>query len=103
MLRPEAGGAHHDAEVRCAVHIGRPAMDDMLTDAFGPILREGGQEVEVAVRLTSTLAALHANLPGAQAAVTHWARRHAARVADTLTDPMDLATFRQAYARWWPA
>ncbi|RSU49600.1 DUF2254 domain-containing protein [Sphingomonas sp. S-NIH.Pt15_0812] len=103
MLRPEAGGAHHDAEVGCAVHIGRPAMDDMLTDAFGPILREGGQEVEVAVRLTGTLAALHANLPGAQAAVTHWACRHAARVADTLTDPMDLATFRQAYARWWPA
>ena len=103
MLRLEGADAEREAAPTCAVHIGRPTIEDMLTDAFGPILREGGQEVEVAVRLTGTMAALHANLPDARGAVAHWARRHAERVADTLTDPADRATFRQAYARWWPA
>jgi uncharacterized membrane protein len=85
------------------VHIGRPTMDDMLTDAFGPILREGVQEVEISLRLTATLAALHANLPDARAAIERWAHRHAKRVTTTITDPDDLTAFDTAYRKLWRA
>ncbi|MFC3579917.1 DUF2254 domain-containing protein [Sphingomonas hylomeconis] len=88
---------------RQRVHIGRPSIEDMLADAFAPILREGGKEVEVSLRLTATLAAMHANLPSMRAPIDHWAARHAARVAATMEDPADLATFERAYARLWPA
>ena len=85
------------------VHIGRPTMDDMLTDAFGPILREGVQEIEVSLRLTATLAALHANLTNAQAGIERWAHRHAKRVTTTITDPDDLTAFNTAYRKLWRA
>ena len=101
-LRP--GSASVDDEVETyPVHIGRPTMDDMLTDAFGPILREGVQEVEVSLRLTATLAALHANLPGSHATIESWAHRHAKRVAMTMADPDDLTTFDTAYRKLWRA
>ena len=101
-LRP--GSASVDDEVETyPVHIGRPTMDDMLTDAFGPILREGVQEIEVSLRLTATLAALHASLPGSHAAIESWAHRHAKRVATTMADPDDLTTFDTAYRKLWRA
>jgi uncharacterized membrane protein len=78
-------------------------MADMLTDAFGPILREGVQEVEVSLRLTATLAALHANLPDARVAIERWAHRHAKRVTTTITDPDDLTAFDTAYRKLWRA
>lgn len=85
------------------VHIPRPAIDDMLADAFAPILREGGTEIEVAVRLTKTLAALHAGLPDARASIAAWAARHAERVAATIEDPHDVRTFRRTYDGLWPS
>jgi uncharacterized membrane protein len=85
------------------VHIGQPSIDDMLTDAFGPILREGGKEVEVSLRLTNTLAAMHANLPAMRGPIERWAARHAKRVGETMEDPDDRAIFARAYARLWPA
>ena len=101
-LRP--GSASVDDEVETyPVHIGRPTMDDMLTDAFGPILREGVQEIEVSLRLTATLAALHASLPGSHAAIESWAHRHAKRVATTMADADDLTTFDTAYRKLWRA
>ena len=78
-------------------------MDDMLADAFGPILREGLQEIEVSLRLTATLAALHTNLPHSQAAIESWAHRHARRVASTMPDPDDLRAFDTAYRKLWRA
>jgi hypothetical protein len=75
----------------------------MLTDAFGPVLREGGKEVEVSLRLTNTLAAMHANLPGMRRPIEGWAARHATRVGETMEDPADLAVFEQAYRQLWPA
>lgn len=84
------------------VYLGRPSIDDMLTDAFGPILREGGVEVEVSLRLTSTLAAMHANLPQMRGPIERWAARHAKRVGETMDDPDDLAVFVRTYARLWP-
>ncbi len=85
------------------VHIGQPTMEDMLGDAFGPILREGIAEVEVSLRLTATLAAMHASLPAARREIEHWANRHAKRVATTMEDPDDLTAFNDAYLRHWPA
>jgi len=85
------------------VHIGSPTMDDMLAEAFGPILREGLHEIEVSLRLTATLAALHANLTDSQAAIGHWAHRHAKRVTTTITDPDDLTAFDTAYRKLWRA
>ena len=101
-LRPSASRLNDKVETH-PVHIGRPTMDDMLTDAFGPILREGVQEVEVSLRLTATLAALHANLPDARAAIERWAHRHAKQVTTTITDPDDLTAFDTAYRKLWRA
>jgi len=85
------------------VFVGRPSIDDMLTDAFGPILRMGGNEIEVSLRLTGTLYAMHANLPEIRAPIESWAIRHAARVRETMADAEDLVVFDKAYARLWPA
>ena len=101
-LRPGAANVEGTVETH-PVHIGKPTMDDMLTDAFGPILREGVQEVEVSLRLTATLAALHANLPGSHATIESWAHRHAKRVATTMADPDDLTAFDTAYRKLWRA
>lgn len=91
-----------DRQAHGRVHIGRPSIADMLTDAFGPILREGGREIEVSLRLTNTLAAMRANLPAMSAPIEGWARRHARRLARTMKDHDDLAAFEQTYARLWP-
>jgi len=101
-LRPGAAGVDDGVEP-LRVHIGRPTMDEMLTDAFGPILREGLQEIEVSLRLTATLAALHANLPDSQTAIESWAHRHAKRVATTIADPDDRTAFHTAYRKLWRA
>ena len=101
-LRPGAANVEDTVETH-PVHIGKPTMDDMLTDAFGPILREGVQEIEVSLRLTATLAALHANLPDSHAAIESWAHRHAKRVATTMADPDDLTAFDTAYRKLWRA
>ena len=85
------------------VYLGRPSLDDMLTDAFGPILREGGKEVEVSLRLTNTLAAMHANLPLMRKPIESWAARHAKRVGETMEDPDDIVVFEQTYRQLWPA
>lgn len=102
-LRPGAIEAESGDAPACAVHIGGPTIEDMLADAFGPILRDGGAAVEVMVRLTSTLAAMHANLPDERAAIADWSRRVADHVAGALDDPADRASFTHAHARWWPA
>lgn len=84
------------------VYLGQPSIDDMLTDAFGPILREGGKEVEVSLRLTNTLSAMHANLPVMRGPIESWAARHAKRVVEMMDDPDDLTVFEETYARLWP-
>jgi uncharacterized membrane protein len=99
-LRPDPDAVRNISKT-VPVHLGRPELADMLADAFGPILREGGNEVEVALRLTSTLAAMHANLPQMRAEIAGWARRHNRQVATTLSDPDDLAVFVQAYDKLW--
>ncbi len=99
--RPTDGRLEDEAGHR--VYLRRPSLDDMLTDAFGPILREGGKEVEVSLRLTSTLSAMQANLPAMSEPIERWAARHAKRVGETIADPDDLAVFERRYAQLWPA
>jgi uncharacterized membrane protein len=102
-LRSQSPRDGDDEDHAHRVYVGQPSIADMLTDAFGPILREGGKEVEVSLRLTSTLSAMRANLPSMREAIERWAARHARRVRETMDDPDDLAEFERAYARLWPA
>jgi len=92
-----------DHAARPPVHVARTTIDDMLTDAFRPILREGGGETEVTMRLTGTLAALHAALPGARPSIRRLADQCAARARRTMEDADDLAAFEASHARGWPA
>ena len=102
-LRSQPTNASGENTGRHRVYLGRPSLDDMLTDAFGPILREGGKEVEVSLRLTNTLAAMHANQPLMRKPIESWAARHAKRVGETMEDPDDIVVFEQTYRRLWPA
>lgn len=102
-LGSQPTNAGDDDNEQHGVYLGRPSIDDMLTDAFGPVLREGGKEVEVSLRLTNTLAAMHANLPVMRRPIEGWAARHAQRVGETMEDPADLAVFEQDYRQLWPA
>lgn len=101
-LRSQPANDAKAEDRRHRVFVGQPSIVDMLTDAFGPILREGGNEIEVSLRLTGTLAAMHANLPAIRGPIENWAVRHAKRVRETMEDADDLAVFEQAYARLWP-
>ncbi|WP_288580346.1 DUF2254 domain-containing protein [uncultured Methylobacterium sp.] len=84
---------------RPPVHVPRPSLDDMLTDAFRPMIREGLGEIEVTIRLAKTLAALRDARPYATPAVDRVALRldQAARAA--ITDPADLADYEAARGR----
>lgn len=86
---------------RPAVHLPRPTVEEMLTDAFRPILREGIKETEVTIRLTNTLAALHAALPDARTPIRALADRCAARARRSMDDPDDLAAFDAAHRDFW--
>lgn len=95
--------SHLPAEVRPPVrhprvHVPRPAIDDMLDDAFLPIVREGVGEGEVALRALTVLAALRATLPHADASLRRLAARLRANVARVQGDEDEKARFAAAYA-----
>ena len=100
-LPPDEPGPAERAE-RPRVHLPRLTIDDMLADAFRPILRDGGSQTEVANRLTSTLAALSTALPSARGAISVLARNCHERARRLIEDPDDLAAFEEAHARVWP-
>lgn len=85
------------------VYLPRPSVEEMLTDAFRPILREGGQEAEVTIRLTVTLAALDAALPAAQPDIRALAVHCLDRARRMMDDPDDLAAFEAAHRQHWGA
>ena len=101
QLRSEQDSLQEHAD-RPSVHVIRPSFDDMLNDAFRPILRDGGSTVEVMMRLTGTLAALHAGLPQVRTDIRGLARAGAARTRRMIDDPEDLAAFETAYRAQWP-
>ena len=83
------------------VYLTRPAVEEMLTDAFRPILREGSQEAEVTIRLTVTLAALHAALPAARRDIRALADHCLERARRIMDDADDLAAFEAAHRGHW--
>ena len=98
LPRHDLGKDHSD---RPSVHVIRPTFDDMLNDAFRPILRDGGSTVEVMMRLTGTLAAVHAGLPGVRVDIRRMATASADRTRRLIDDPEDLAAFETAYRAHW--
>jgi uncharacterized membrane protein len=94
-LPPDEPDGEELAE-RPPVHVPRPTLDDMLTDAFRPLIREGIAEIEVTIRLAKTLAALGAARPYAAPSVARVAARldRAARAA--IPDAADLADYEAA-------
>ncbi len=85
------------------VHVARPSIEDFIGDAFEPILREGVAEVEVSIRLSKTLAALHQALPQARSATAAYARRLQENVDRRQDDPRARGVFEAAHAASWGA
>ncbi len=83
------------------VYLTHPTVEEMLTDAFRPILREGSQEAEVTIRLTVTLAALHAALPAARRDIRALADHCMERARRMMDDADDLAAFEAAHRGHW--
>ncbi len=83
------------------VYLTRPTVEEMLTDAFRPILREGSQEAEVTIRLTVTLAALHSALPAARRDIRALADHCLERARRMMDDADDLAAFEAAHRGHW--
>ena len=82
------------------VHVPRPSIDDLLDDAFLPIVREGVGEGEVALRLLTVLEALRTSLPHADASLRRIAARLRTNVARGQRDEDEVRRFAAAYARF---
>ncbi len=78
-------------------------IEGTVDDATRDDLREGGGETEVTMRLTGTLAALHAARPEARPSIRRLADQCAARARRTMEDADDLAAFESSHTRGWPA
>ena len=101
LLLPAAEVDADDHAQRPRVHLPRSTLDDLLEDAFRPILRDGVDTVEVMLRLTQTLAALHAALPNAGRQLRLLADQCAARVVRGMNDPGDRAAFDRTHHLLW--
>lgn len=85
------------------VHVATPTMTEMMADAFDPIIREGAAEVEVALRLSKVLAAIHDTLPEARTAIAAYARRVTESVERRQEDPYARDLFATAHDALWNA
>lgn len=97
---PAPAGA--DTGERPPVHVPQPLIDDMLDDAFRPLVRDGGNVMEVAIRFASTLAAVDAGMGGGVPRIAGLADQCRAHAMRTIDDPEDRATFAAAFHRHWP-
>ena len=88
---------------RPRVHVARPSIRDMIEDAFRPALRDGTGEIEVALHIGSTLAAIDDALPQAREVCREYARRLAQGVESRIDDPAMRAEFRAAHEATWAA
>ncbi|MFH6783981.1 MULTISPECIES: DUF2254 domain-containing protein [Methylobacterium] len=84
---------------RPPVHVPRPTLDDMLTDAFRPLIREGLAEIEVAIRLAKTLDALRAARPYAAPSIARVVERLDRTARERITDAADLSDYEAARGR----
>ncbi|KMO42693.1 hypothetical protein VQ03_10095 [Methylobacterium tarhaniae] len=81
---------------RPPVRVPRPTLDDMLTDAFRPLIREGMAEIEVTIRLAKTLRALRAARPYAAPSIARIVERLDRAAREQITDAADLADYEAA-------
>lgn len=83
------------------VYATRPRAEDFLEDAFAPMLREGGKEGEVAIRLTKTLAALRDQVPHVGGRARELAEGLARSVRSGETSPIEQARFDRCHEPLW--
>jgi uncharacterized membrane protein len=84
------------------VFVPRPALADMVADAFRPISRDGAGMIEVGIRIQKTLAALAAVDRVAAPLFAEAAANAAARAREALADPADRAALAAVRAELWP-
>jgi uncharacterized membrane protein len=83
------------------VFVPRPALSEMVEDAFRPIARDGAGMIEVGIRLQKTLAAL-AGADRAAAPIFAEAATHARARADAaLSHPPDRELLARLCAGLW--
>lgn len=82
------------------VHVRPPQIDDLVTDAFRPIARDGAGIVEVQIRLQKCLAALAAGDPQRRAVYAE-ASADALRRSREALDDADMAELARAAATAW--
>lgn len=85
------------------VHVARPDICDFIDDAFVALVREGAGEVEVAVRMTKTLAALREGLPQAREKLEAIAGALAANFAARQPSDSDDLIFSECVREQWPS
>ena len=101
LLLPAQEPDGEDSDRRPPVHVSRPSVRDMLEDGFRPMLREGCGEIEVALRLDQTLAAVHDALPHTRTVIAEYARRVGRTAERRLDDPDMCAEFARAHTETW--
>ncbi|WP_083507571.1 DUF2254 domain-containing protein [Aureimonas frigidaquae] len=85
------------------IHMPCPDMEELVGDAFDPILREGTSEAEVSIRLTKTLKAIADAIPQARPSARRQAERLADAVARNGQDALVRDRFAVLHASLWPA
>lgn len=102
IIPDRSSGARGDVEFT-RVWMTAPSIDDLVTDAFRPLARDGARMVEVQIRLQKCLAALAAQIPS-QHAVFARAAADGLRRSRRAMDPTDFRRLRAAArASWRPA
>lgn len=94
-LPPDEPAGEELAE-RPPVHVPRPTLDDMLTDAFRPLIRDGATAIEVTIRLAKTLRALREARPYTTPAVARIAARLDRATRDTIAEEADRTDYEAA-------
>ncbi|WP_448502764.1 DUF2254 domain-containing protein [Sphingomonas sp.] len=72
------------------------ALEDLVTDAFRPIARDGAAMVEVAIRLQKTLSAFASLCPDLEPAIRAAAAEYRARANDALASEADRTALARA-------
>ncbi len=91
-----------DDDGAARVHLPLLCADDLLEDAFAPLIREGGKEAEVAIRMTKTLAAIRDGVPHAAHRAGEMADALARNVREGGAPAFEQARFARAHAALWP-
>lgn len=101
LLLPAEEPDQDERAQRPAVHITRPVIGEMMEDAFRPLLRDGASMIEVMLRASGTLDAIHRNLPVARPAAIAYAARLRSSAVSAIESPASRDEFEAAHDRLW--